>query len=61
MNETKNIIDSLKAMGARPTVTRDDDENDIIQVNAPRLDPVETLFDSDLAEYEYMKEKGGQK
>ena len=62
MNATKNIIDILKAMGAAPTVTTDAGGNDIIKVNAPRMDAPAldygtTLFDSDLAEYEYTRER----
>ena len=62
MNATKAIMDILKACGCAPTVTTDGRGNDFIKVNAPRadapaLDYETTLFDSDAAENDYIREK----
>lgn len=56
MNATKHITEILTACGCKPAVKTDDNGNDTIKVNAPALD-FETLFDSDLAEYEYTRER----
>lgn len=59
MNATKQIIDILTACGCKPAATVDRNGNATINVNAPALD-FTTLFDSDVAENEYMKEKEGK-
>ena len=59
MNAAKNIMDILSACGCKPAATVDQDGNAVIKVNAPALD-FTTLFDSDLVEYEYTKEKEGK-
>lgn len=56
MNATKNIMDILSACGCKPAATVDNDGNATIKINAPAAVSVPTLFDSDLAEYEYMTE-----
>lgn len=57
MNATKQIIDILTACGCKPVATVDDNGNAVIKVNAPTITPAPTLFDSDAAEWEYMREK----
>lgn len=37
MNATKSIMDNLRAMGAAPTVKRDQNGNDFIKINAPQI------------------------
>ena len=37
MNATLQIMNTLQAMGAKPTGTKDDQGNDIIKVNAPEI------------------------
>lgn len=56
MNATKQIIDILSACGCAPTVVKDNNGNDLIKVNAPRIEYT-TLFDSDAAENEYIATK----
>lgn len=56
MNAIEQIMDILSACGCKPAATVDRDGDAVIKVNAPPVEPV-TLFDSDAAENEYMKEK----
>jgi hypothetical protein len=53
MNATKQIIDILSACGCKPAATIDNNGNAVIKVNAPTVETVTTLFDSDLEEYEH--------
>lgn len=55
MNATKQIIDILSACGCAPTIEKDNNGNDLIKVNAPRVEYT-TLFDSDAAENEYIED-----
>jgi hypothetical protein len=54
MNATRNIVDILSACGCKPAATVDSNGNAAIKINAPFT--VNTLFDSDAAEFEYMEE-----
>jgi hypothetical protein len=50
-------MDILTACGCKPAATVDNHGNAVIKVNAPTITPAPTLFDSDAAEWEYMKER----
>lgn len=57
MNATKNIMDILSACGCKPAAIVDNDGNTFIKVNAPTVETVTTLFDSDLEEYIFTEDK----
>ena len=49
LNQIKSI---LQAMGAKPETITNGGGEFLIRVNAPTVETVTTLFDSDLEEYE---------
>lgn len=55
MNATTQIINILTACGCKPAATTDERGNATIKVNAPYIIDVDTLFDADAAEHEYIK------
>jgi hypothetical protein len=57
MNAIKNIMDILSACGCSPAATTDKNGNTFIKVNAPIIEPVTTLFDTDRAEYDFMEDR----
>lgn len=55
MNATNQIMNILTACGCKPAATVDSKGNATIKINAPAV-TINTLFDSELAEYEYIQE-----
>jgi hypothetical protein len=56
MNATTQIINILTACGCKPAATTDKSGAAVIKVNAPYIIDVNTLFDTDAAELEYMED-----
>ena len=57
MKATNQIMSILQAMGAKPETIPGAAGETLIRVNAPTVETVTTLFDSDLEEYEHMNER----
>jgi hypothetical protein len=57
MNAADQIMSILQAMGATPEKITNCNGEELIRVNAPTVETVTTLFDSDLEEYEHMNER----
>lgn len=53
MNAANQIMSILQAMGAKPETIPGAAGEALIRVNAPTVETVTTLFDSDLEEYEH--------
>lgn len=56
MNATTQIINILTACGCKPAATTEKSGAAVIKVNAPYVIDVDTLFDADAAECEYMED-----
>ncbi len=55
MNTTDQIVNILSACGCKPAATVNKNGNTTIKINAPAVS-INTLFDSELAEYDYIQE-----
>jgi hypothetical protein len=57
MNATNQIMSILQEMGAKPETIPGAAGETLIRVNAPTVETVTTLFDSDLEEYENANDR----